>query len=54
MPNVLWQKSDNNDSDGNGIGDQVVMVVTESGDGDYGGGKSDNHGEGGTSDGDVM
>lgn len=30
------------------------MVVTESGDGDYGGGKSDNHGEGGTSDGDVM
>lgn len=51
MPNVLWQKSDNNDSDGNGIGDHGD---DESGNSDYGGGKSDNHDEGGTSDGDMM
>lgn len=31
----------------------VIMVMTESCHGDYGGGKSDNHGEGGTSD-DAM
>lgn len=34
----------------------MIMVMTESGDGDSGGGssKSDNHCEGGTSDGDMM
>lgn len=32
----------------------VIMVMTEGDDGDYGSGKSDNHGEGGTSHGDMM
>ena len=32
----------------------VIMVMTESGDSVCGGGESDNQGEGGTSDGDIM